>query len=233
MTDLHSHLLFDLDDGAEDLEHSLRMLEKAKTDGINVIAATSHFSPATEDKYQTNFEQLKIHASSMGIELHTGREYNLNFLADRIPDKLHTPGNSDWVLTDVWGTWTKQAIANVCFRLSLKGYGIIFAHPERSFPARSIDEILDMLLENQVIPQVNSGSLLGRYGSQAKANAFRILDRNGAYLLGNDAHREDDFAFSACRKIIEKKYGKNTFELLTSTNPNRILQNLPPIRPEL
>ena len=45
MIDLHTHILPDLDDGAEDWNESLEMCEIAARDGIHTIVATPHIKP--------------------------------------------------------------------------------------------------------------------------------------------------------------------------------------------
>ena len=44
MTDLHCHILPNIDDGAKDVSISLRLLEKEYADGVRNIAFTSHFN---------------------------------------------------------------------------------------------------------------------------------------------------------------------------------------------
>ena len=43
MIDIHSHLIFGVDDGASSIDESLRMVEEAEKLGIKVIVATPHF----------------------------------------------------------------------------------------------------------------------------------------------------------------------------------------------
>ncbi len=42
MVDMHSHILFGVDDGARDLSESRRMLTTARAVGVNKIIATPH-----------------------------------------------------------------------------------------------------------------------------------------------------------------------------------------------
>ena len=42
MIDIHSHILFGVDDGPKELQHTLEMLQKALDEGITAIIATSH-----------------------------------------------------------------------------------------------------------------------------------------------------------------------------------------------
>ena len=49
MIDFHSHILPEMDDGAEDLETSLEMLRESKRQGVDFICSTSHFYADEED----------------------------------------------------------------------------------------------------------------------------------------------------------------------------------------
>ena len=43
MIDIHSHILPDIDDGAEDMETAIKMAEIAVSEGITKMIATPHF----------------------------------------------------------------------------------------------------------------------------------------------------------------------------------------------
>lgn len=42
MTDLHSHILFGVDDGARNPQESIEMLQRAAQEGVTCIVATPH-----------------------------------------------------------------------------------------------------------------------------------------------------------------------------------------------
>jgi len=63
-TDIHSHILFGVDDGAASMEESLGMLALAHQEGIRSMFATPHYGiengydPSVE-RVQTNFKALQ------------------------------------------------------------------------------------------------------------------------------------------------------------------------------
>ena len=61
MVDLHTHILPHLDDGAFDLETSVRMADLAARSGVFHMAATSHgnYYDYTLEEYRENFERLQ------------------------------------------------------------------------------------------------------------------------------------------------------------------------------
>ena len=42
MIDIHSHIIFGVDDGAKTLEESLTLIDEARRQGVRMIVATSH-----------------------------------------------------------------------------------------------------------------------------------------------------------------------------------------------
>ena len=46
MTDIHTHVLFNIDDGPETLEESIQLLKSCKEAGINTVVSTSHYYSA-------------------------------------------------------------------------------------------------------------------------------------------------------------------------------------------
>ena len=223
MKDLHSHLLPGLDDGAQSLADTEKMLKTASASGISVIAATSHYSRETDGKYDEAFEKAENLAEKHGIRLLKGTEYDLEYIADVPREKLRPIGATKFLLVDMNRNYIVHAMTNLFFELKLAGFQIIFAHPERMLRADDLDKLINILTENDIYIQMDSGSLVGRYGHLARKNAFRILDRGGCHLLGNDAHKAHHFLFRECRAVLDKHYGPGLFELLAEKNPSALL----------
>ena len=48
MTDIHSHLIWGVDDGAETKEQTFRLLDRAAADGIDRVICTPHITPGIQ-----------------------------------------------------------------------------------------------------------------------------------------------------------------------------------------
>ncbi|MEG2076803.1 MAG: CpsB/CapC family capsule biosynthesis tyrosine phosphatase, partial [Victivallaceae bacterium] len=176
-TDLHCHILPGLDDGASSQEKSSEMIAAAAATGITGLAATTHYSRGLEDLYPAMFKQISALAADKQLTLFKGCEYDYVFLTELSTDRLITLGNSKYFLVDMNQRFIPPAMMNVFFKFKLAGYKILFAHPERMLEGKEFDKLLNLLAENQIAIQINSGSITGRYGKQAMSNAFKILDR--------------------------------------------------------
>ncbi len=223
MKDLHCHLLPALDDGAQTFADTEEMLKTAAASGIGVIAATSHYSPEMEPVYEGTWAKAGELAGKYHIRLLRGTEYDLEYIADVPKEKLRPVEGTKYLLVDMNRNYIVHAMTNLFFELKLAGFQIIFAHPERMLPLRELKVLLKLLEENAILIQMDSGSIVGRYGEQARSNARYLLDRGGCHFLGNDAHKAGHFMFRECRAILEKRYGQGLFELLTEENPSALL----------
>ena len=52
MIDFHSHIIFEVDDGSQSIEESIRLVKEAKRAGFNAIIATPHYM---EDYYMCKY----------------------------------------------------------------------------------------------------------------------------------------------------------------------------------
>ena len=77
MTDIHTHILYGVDDGAKDLEMSLELLEEAKRAGFDKIVFSSHYMEgyftANVEEREKNFAEIK-NSSDVDLELYLGNE---------------------------------------------------------------------------------------------------------------------------------------------------------------
>ena len=73
MIDLHSHIIFGVDDGPKTIEESRQLLIEAFNQGIRTIVATSHrrigMFETPEEKIQINFRQVKELAKEIAPDL--------------------------------------------------------------------------------------------------------------------------------------------------------------------
>lgn len=223
MKDLHCHLLPGLDDGAASLEETEKMLLRASRCGVDTIAATSHYSRETDPLYEEKWKEAEPLARKYGIRLLRGCEYDLIPL-DGVPEEALRPlGDTRNLLVDMNSDFIPPSMTGLFFRLDLAGFKVVFAHPERMLAGEGLEKLLNFLTEKQLYIQVDMGSVIGRYGSRAEKNAFRILDMGICHFLAGDAHRAEHFRIDECRAVIDRRYGAGAFDLLTETNPSALL----------
>jgi len=230
MIDIHSHIIFNADDGAPDAEESLRMITKAGEQGIRVIFATPHFMDGLfdTDAGWDGFQVLREKAKGAGVALYPGSEV---YLSPDLPQLLKqkkqlTLGNSRFVLLELPYGSVPSYTQDVLFKLHQQEFYPILAHPERNRyflnHLRSFHEVLGM----GCLIQLDAASIAGIYGIRVRRFAKGIIRERLAHFVASNAHSSGDYAgryLEAYRQTIEwadKEYA----ELLFSGNAERIVR---------
>ncbi len=226
MIDLHCHILPALDDGAENESAAKVMLQAAAASGVDVLAATTHYSRNAEENYDRVFAQIKELAKQEKITLLPGMEYDYDRLTGIPPEKLRGLGGSRTLLLDLKESYVSSGVSALLFDLGLKGKSILIAHPERLWQL-NYRACLAAIPQAAVALQINSGSLLGRYGRNVRRAAWRLLEEFPRCLIADDAHRASGFRFAECRKKLLTAFDEGFVKLWMEVNPQRVLRDLP------
>ena len=75
------------------------------------------------------------------------------------------------------------------FRLALRGFTAVIAHPERSEAFQQQPERLAALVEQGALLQLTAGAFTGAYGRSARDLSERLVRDGNAHVLGSDVHR--------------------------------------------
>jgi len=205
--DLHSHLLPGLDDGAADLEASVEYARTLHAQGVRDVACTPHIKRAdfpdiridelADRRAET---QRAIADAGLDVRLHRGGEL-AHPDALRLDDDDFTliaqgPEHARWLLLEVPFAGVDDDFLAAADRLEGLGYGLLLAHPERSYGLvrDGSPDALRPLLDRGARLQVNVSSLLGRHGPVAQDGAFDLVRGGLAHCLASDGHpgtRED------------------------------------------
>lgn len=227
MIDVHSHLLYGIDDGAPSFEASVEMLEAAAKDGVQAIILTPHFSLGTAEKMHERLERLRPEAAKLGIELFPGCEYDFSYL--NVNKKFITLGEkSDFVLIDFCLPCITPISRNILFEQQTRGYQVVLAHPERLFSRNDLS-MLKELADTGIYFQLNAGSFRGDYGRSARRMVRELVKNRLCHCIASDAHSVKSYKgqIPSCRKYIAKNFGAEAEKILFKTNPERILTGIP------
>lgn len=202
MRDIHCHILPGVDDGARDLEESLRMLDAARRAGVTSIVCTPHCrSPYFDyDRMWDAFDVLRAHAG--GFPLQMGFEVNYRKLQELgmvWADYLHFDGSNEFLLelSSHCSESDFDDYERTIFELQGMGYRVIIAHPER-YRAIQKNPELARRLKDQGCKLVASADFItgGRLGAEKKP--ARRLFQLGLYdYIASDAHRIEHYDYLA------------------------------------
>ena len=190
--DLHSHVLHGIDDGPPRLEGSIDILRAARDDGISRIAATPH----VRDDHPTRPEQMEagvdeLNALDLGVEVLRGGELDVEY-ASRLDDetlrRFGLGGNPSLLLLEFPYVGWPLRLRELVFDLTVRGYTLLLAHPERNREVQADPERLRELVDAGVFVQLTATSVDGRLGGRTAACARTLLGSGLAHVLASDAH---------------------------------------------
>ena len=222
ITDLHCHILPDLDDGSRDLDMTLKMLDMAYTQGVRRIIATPHYHMGYVQNEPEKLlkvlkeVQEKIKKKYSDLELRPGNEI---FYSDGVVDLLKEGKilplggeNSRYVLLEFSPQDTYSRIQEAVMKFIRAGYRPVLAHVERYQCLHKQKAHLEELQEQGVLFQVNYNSI--------KKNKW-LFQQGFVDLLSTDCHNEEERA----PKIQENLKDLNT--CCDRTQIERILRETP------
>lgn len=233
--DIHSHILPQLDDGAEDFEMSVKMLRMAEKNGICKIILTPHNKPmhhnASPETIQKVIQKLEkeISRSNVQIRLYAGNEiyYRSDILELLEEGRVCTMAGSSYVLVEFNPMEDFEHIRRGLYKVLSGGYRPIIAHIERYRNVCVKEEKVEELIEMGCYVQVNAGSIMGQYGIGTKNVAKRLLKEGLVHFVATDAHdtdrRKPDLA--ECVRCISRKYGDAFVKKLVYENPVHVIEN--------
>lgn len=235
MKDLHTHLLFGIDDGCKDIKESISMLHAAQKQGVTDIVVTPHYIENT--KYNCNneekkkrFKELKSSAEAEGItiNLYLGNEVYMteNFLELIKNGEIETINSSKYLLFEFPMGNMFYNSKEILYELVTSGYIPILAHPERYRIFQRHPEYIDEYLRMGVLLQGNYKSLFGKYGKDARKTLNYFLKTNKITFLASDCHHESDFQLKRLKKKLKSIVkSDNIVEDLLENNFNKVILN--------
>ena len=240
MIDLHSHILPELDDGAQSLQESLAMARMAVDSGITAMVATPHCEDdRTREVYQAwklldqalreNEIPLKL---SLGMEIF-GTSSTVRLLKE---GKLFTLNGSRYPLVEFPFQSTGEEETYILGSLCKAGYRPVVAHPERYSYVQRNPKLANQWYRMGCLMQINRGSLLGRFGRSAQIMGVELVERGFATVVATDAHshRIRTPWMRDIREVLTREVSPLCARTLLLDNPRKILKNerLEPLVPD-
>jgi len=196
VTDMHSHLIPGIDDGATDVANSLELINGLTDLGFQKFIATPHI---LWDIYKNNsstiqpaYEELaqSLITSQPGTEVRFAAEYYLDYHVDDLIEEEQPllTIKDNLVLVEFSFVSAPLDYKEKLFNLQMAGYQPVIAHPERyTYFGRNITAFNE-LREAGYLLQVNLLSLTGYYGKVVQDIANILLKNKSVDLLGTDLH---------------------------------------------
>lgn len=235
MKDLHTHILFGVDDGCKDISESISLLKAAERQGITELVITPHYIKST--KYTCNNEERKkkfielqetAKKENINIKLYLGNEVYIteDFIKLLKKGEIQTINDSKYLLLEFPMGNMLFNTKDIIYELVVSGYVPVLAHPERYRIFQKHPDHIEEYLRMGVLLQGNYKSLYGKYGKEAKKTLTYYLKKNKITFLGSDCHHEKDFKLKKLKKKLKSLVkSDNIVEDLLENNFNKVISN--------
>ena len=216
MTDLHTHILPEMDDGSGSVLESLSLLQMEREQGVDTVILTPHLYREREpvarflERRQAAFDRLRAELTQVtqkdGPKLLLGAEvaWFPSLMGEEQLDRLCLGGTRYLLLELHFEPWPPHLLKQVYEFSCSTGLTPVLAHVERYLSIQDRGKIQDLISMGFPM-QMNADSLL-RFWSRK-----RCLDllRSGTWYLGSDCHSLDRRPprMGQAVPILQKKLG--------------------------
>lgn len=220
MTDLHTHILPEMDDGARNPEESISMLRLERAQGVDAVVLTPHFygtkeraeeflcrRDASMQRLTDALAKLSEEERSQLPELILGAEVAWNSsLADceRLPQLCM--GKTRNILLELpMVSWNTQMFNQIYDFIGQTGLTPVIAHLERYVriqPPKQIAEIFELGVPVQISASILKWPVLRR-------KVLRLLNERRVHILASDCHNCTDRApnLGDGMQLVRRKLG--------------------------
>ena len=236
MIDIHSHVLYNIDDGSRSREESIAILKKMSSIGFRNIVATPHYITGSSFKCNNSTKnslikelQDTLNSEDIKMTLFPGNEVYIDneILTLYASGEISCINGSRYMLIELPRNGKINDLDNLIFKLRSKDIVPIIAHPERYIFFQENPLLMNRVLETGAYFQCNFESINGKYGKDTKKLALYILNHNLCHFLASDIHHIDSEFFNNFKGLaneIIKMIGKEKFIEITHTNPLHVLK---------
>lgn len=194
-TDIHSHILYGLDDGAKSLSDTQELLQSLKSFGFEQFVATPHTTPLvwenTKEGIVNQYEKVKAELDLSDDVLRVASEYLMDdsFLKRLEQEKLLTL-KEQYVLVEMSYINPPIQLYEIIMQLLSQGYIPVLAHPERYNFYKNDYESFKKLKNSGCLFQMNLLSSVGYYGGDIAQIADYLLKEKMYDFVGSDVHHQ-------------------------------------------
>lgn len=196
MVDIHIHVIPDVDDGAENIEDSLSMLQTAQMQGVTSVIATPHNSAFDYgfEEVRREFARLQSAVQERQIPVRLGLgaeilcfESDMNMIIKLLGNGTYpTMNGTRYVLAEFFPNASKRAFFYCLRRLQQAGYLPIIAHAER-YHNFDLESARELHAEGFLI-QMNVYSVKQENYDRIRRRARSLLENRLVDFIGSDSH---------------------------------------------
>lgn len=196
MIDIHCHVLPEMDDGAENIKESRKMLRMAYSQGIGSVIATPHYSGRYRndcpERIVEKCRELEFWARENldpEFRVYPGQEiFSDSLLWKKLErGEILTMAGSSFILLEFLPSAPYSEIYGTVRRAAMTPYRPVLAHVERYRELRKKGRP-EELIEAGALLQMNYGSVPGKWYDKTGRWCRKMLENGYIHFLGTDMH---------------------------------------------
>lgn len=210
--DIHSHLVFGIDDGAATFDDSLTLVRQMQELGVQRFITTPHTIAYVWDNTRESIETRGIETASRlreaGVDapFSVASEYMMDeTLLRRMQQEALLPLKDAHVLVEMSYISPPMQLFDIIFELRLAGYKPVLAHPERYLFYHGQMPAYEKLKRAGCLFQLNLLSVTGYYGGGVLRMAKELIKAGMIDLTGSDIHHQRHLDAFASECMLSKE----------------------------
>ena len=230
--DCHSHILYGIDDGANDIEASIKILKQLESLGFKEVVLTPHYRGtflANNSLKEKLFDELtkKVKEENINIKLYLANEVKItsNILELKEKEEIKLLGN--YLFLELPFDIKIHNLDKIIYNLQSNNINVILVHPER-YNYLSYNDY-KKLIDSDVLFQVNYESIIGKFGLRAKIMIKYLYKNDMVDFIATDVHHATSSLFpkfSTIEKKIIKLIGEYKYRDLVYNNIKKVLDEI-------
>lgn len=236
MIDFHCHILPGIDDGARNMNQAVTLCRIATENNISKSIVTPHLvhPEEVEDFIKLRDRRMdelraELDRNSIELELYPAAEVFVNddiFYAPKL-DGVTINGSRYILIEFDFRGLNINRLIKYTNEFVERGYRPIIAHPERYIFMQRDYDIVNHLADIGVMFQLNSASLAGYMGMEAKELSYAMAANSLAQFIGTDAHSVEHRPTNLLEQSRDFPYSidPSVYEEMTSINAQLVLDD--------
>jgi len=232
--DIHSHILYGIDDGPKSFEDSVEMVQMAAAAGTTDIVATPHANQKYAFDPRVVQERISELQAAVGRtpQIYYGCDFHLTM--ENIDDAVRAPekysiNHKGYLLIEFSDFYIPKTTPEILARLMGAHLRPIITHPERNQLLQTrVQDLAEWVAQGAML-QVTAQSFTGRFGRTAKRISEVLMANGLVQFVASDAHDKSwrpPTLDEPCR-LVRRNFGEAAARRVFEENPRAVLAGVP------